>query len=127
MLFLKSLGVFLRFGHAGVLLAARRILGLRLLALDVAAERAHFLVAVLLKVKAVLLAKSKLQQVIVQRLFAHPHFGGRVLKAVAHEVSLPVNTVIEFAPKRNLFYDVGDAALLGSLGGGTCLVNLHSK
>lgn len=69
-------------------------LGFRFLVLDVAAQDAHLLIAVLLKVKAILLAEAQLEQVVVEGLLADAHFGGRVLQTVAHEIAFTVDAVV---------------------------------
>lgn len=95
--------------------AACSFLALRFLFFHVATENANLIIAVLLKVKSVFLAKTKLEQVVIETLFGYAHFGCCVLKTVADEISVSVNAIVEFAPERNLLNDVGDGSLLGSL------------
>lgn len=86
-----------------------------LLVLHEGAEGAHLLVPVLLKVKAVLLAKPQLEQVVVQGLLADANLAGSVLQRVPHQVSVSVDSVVEFSPQGDLLDDVGDGALFRAL------------
>ena len=75
---------------------------------NVATEDADFVIAVLLEVETILLAKTKLEQVIVKTFFTDSNFGSSVFKTVSDEVSISVDTVIEFSPKRDFLDDVRD-------------------
>jgi hypothetical protein len=75
---------------------------------NVATEDADFVIAVLLEVETILFAKTKLEQVIVKTFFTDSNFGSSVFKTVSDEVSISVDTVIEFSPKRDFLDDVRD-------------------
>ena len=75
---------------------------------NVATEDADFVIAVLLEVETILLAKAKLEQVIVKTFFTDTNLSSSVFKTVSDEVSISVDTVIEFSPKRDFFDDVRD-------------------
>lgn len=95
--------------------AARSFLALRFLFLDVATENANFIITVLLKVKSILLAKTQLEQIVIQTLFGYAHLSCCILQTVADKISLSVDAIVEFPPERNLLDDVGDGSLLSSL------------
>jgi len=50
------------------------------------------------KIEPVLLAKPQLQQVVVKRFFADLDFGGSVFKGEADEITIAVDSVVQFAP-----------------------------
>jgi hypothetical protein len=70
---------------------------------------------VLLKVKSILLAKTQLEQIVIETLFGYAHLGCCVLQTVADQISLSVDAIVEFPPERNLLDNVGDGSLLCSL------------
>ena len=79
-----------------------------LLFFDVGAEDAHFLIAIGLKVKAVLLAEAQLQEIIVEGLLAHLNFLGGIFEAVAHEIAIAIDSIVELAPEGHFLNDVRD-------------------
>ena len=109
-----------RLASALVLRLARpalRLARLDFLLLHITSQYPHFLVPMLLEVKAILLAKSKLEQVVVQRLLAHTHLVSCVLETVANQIALSVNAVVQLPPQGNLLNDVCNRPFLGALCG----------
>ncbi len=97
------------------------VLQFHLLLLDETAEDADFHVPVLCEVKAKLLSKSELQQVVVEALFADFDFQGRVLERpplellLAGRLVLYKDTIVEFTPRGDLLDDLLDGAFLRPL------------
>ena len=88
--------------------------------LDEASEHADLLVSVLRKVESELLAKSQLQQIIVERFLAHLDlqsgiFQGPALQLLlARPLVLHKYSIVELAPGADLLDDLLDGPLLGA-------------
>lgn len=85
-----------------------------------AAEHANFFVAIRLKVKAILLAESQLQQVIIKTLLGHTDFLGRILKRPSLQLKLLLvlrirdhDAIVELSPGAHFLDDIRDSPLLG--------------
>lgn len=105
---------YLDHGGALALVAFGVLFGL-LLILDERSKHTNLVVLMFLEVKAVLLAKAHLEQIVIKTLLGDANFACCVFQRVAHEVSVTNNTVVELAPETDLLNDLLNRSLFSAL------------
>ena len=66
------------------------------------------------KVEAVLLAKPKLEKVVIQGLLGYANLLCCIFEGVPHEVAILEDSIVELPPQRDLLDDLLDGSFLGA-------------